>query len=78
MQLLLSKRLHCPEFQEAVLLITALDVLWKVGILESPKKEKGIHRKKWRTKGNNKDAKSSLQVAVYVLLICLFIAVDIQ
>lgn len=35
---------------------------FQVGILESPKKEKGIHRKKWRTKGNNKDAKSSLQV----------------
>lgn len=35
---------------------------FQVGILESPKKEKGIHRKKWRTKGNNKDSKSSLQV----------------
>ncbi|XP_056375806.1 oxysterol-binding protein-related protein 3 isoform X2 [Hyla sarda] len=34
----------------------------QVGILESSKKEKGMHRKKWRTKGNNKDAKSSLQV----------------
>ncbi|XP_069585974.1 oxysterol-binding protein-related protein 3 [Ranitomeya imitator] len=34
----------------------------QVGALESPKKEKGIHRKKWRTKGNNKDAKGSLQV----------------
>ncbi|XP_069814875.1 oxysterol-binding protein-related protein 3 isoform X2 [Dendropsophus ebraccatus] len=34
----------------------------QVGILESPKKEKGMHRKKWRTKGSNKDAKSSLQV----------------
>ncbi|KAG8573140.1 hypothetical protein GDO81_012303 [Engystomops pustulosus] len=34
----------------------------QVGALESPKKEKGIHRKKWRTKGNNKDPKGSLQV----------------
>ncbi|XP_073437496.1 oxysterol-binding protein-related protein 3 isoform X2 [Dendrobates tinctorius] len=34
----------------------------QVGALESPKKEKGIHRKKWRAKGNNKDAKGSLQV----------------
>ncbi|XP_040289567.1 oxysterol-binding protein-related protein 3 isoform X3 [Bufo bufo] len=34
----------------------------QAGALESPKKEKGIHRKKWRTKGSNKDAKGSLQV----------------
>ncbi|XP_044148624.1 oxysterol-binding protein-related protein 3 isoform X3 [Bufo gargarizans] len=34
----------------------------QAGAFESPKKEKGIHRKKWRTKGSNKDAKGSLQV----------------
>ncbi|XP_063777778.1 oxysterol-binding protein-related protein 3 isoform X2 [Pseudophryne corroboree] len=34
----------------------------QVGALESPKKEKGFHRRKWRTKGMNKDPKGSLQV----------------
>ncbi|XP_068092139.1 oxysterol-binding protein-related protein 3 isoform X2 [Hyperolius riggenbachi] len=34
----------------------------QAGALESPKKEKGIQRKKWRTKAVNKDPKGSLQV----------------
>nr|DBA25011.1 TPA: hypothetical protein GDO54_012584 [Pyxicephalus adspersus] len=33
----------------------------QVGVLESPKKEK-LNRKKWRSKGLNKDSKGSLQV----------------
>ncbi|XP_075442916.1 oxysterol-binding protein-related protein 3 isoform X3 [Ascaphus truei] len=34
----------------------------QIGAFESPKKEKGIHRRKWRTKGMSKDSKGSLQV----------------
>ncbi|XP_018122878.1 oxysterol-binding protein-related protein 3 isoform X2 [Xenopus laevis] len=34
----------------------------QIGTIESPKKEKGIHRRKWRSKGLNKDSKGSLQV----------------
>ncbi|XP_018124722.1 oxysterol-binding protein-related protein 3 isoform X2 [Xenopus laevis] len=34
----------------------------QLGTIESPKKEKGIHRRKWRSKGLNKDSKGSLQV----------------
>ncbi|XP_053322348.1 oxysterol-binding protein-related protein 3 isoform X2 [Spea bombifrons] len=34
----------------------------QVNAFESPKKEKGIHRRKWRTKGMSKDSKRSLQV----------------
>ncbi|KAM4705434.1 oxysterol-binding protein-related protein 3 isoform 2-T2 [Rhinophrynus dorsalis] len=34
----------------------------QIGTFESPKKEKGINRRKWRTKGMSKDSKGSLQV----------------
>ncbi|KAG8442995.1 hypothetical protein GDO86_011713 [Hymenochirus boettgeri] len=34
----------------------------QIGLLDSPKKEKGINRRKWRSKGLNKDSKGTLQV----------------
>ncbi|KAM8967278.1 oxysterol-binding protein-related protein 3 isoform 2-T2 [Pelodytes ibericus] len=34
----------------------------QVNAFESPKKAKGLNRRKWRTKGMNKDSKGSLQV----------------
>ncbi|XP_053570127.1 oxysterol-binding protein-related protein 3 isoform X1 [Bombina bombina] len=34
----------------------------QMGTFENPKKEKGLHRRKWRAKGISKDSKGSLQV----------------